>query len=270
MQPPFYCDYGSNILLGERVFFNFNCVVLDVCQVTIGDYTLFGPAVQIYTATHPMNAELRRKQEFGKPIEIGSDVWVGGGAIICPGVRIGSRSVIGAGSVVTRDIPDGVFAAGNPCRVIREIADNEDSPGRCETRSGNAPAFKWVMALGHGRHHTARTPRFGRADVRQKYRKQANGREESANAVDEVDAREIGQLAQHGRADPAHAERESEKQARDGSHLARQQILRIHQNRGERRSQHQSDNDAERACPKKVRVGQDQRKGQHAREWSPR
>ena len=123
MQPPFFCDYGSNILLGERVFFNFNCVVLDVCQVRIGDFTLFGPAVQIYTATHPMNAELRRKQEFAKPIEIGSDVWVGGGAIICPGVRIGSRSVIGAGSVVTRDIPEGVFAAGNPCRVIREITE---------------------------------------------------------------------------------------------------------------------------------------------------
>jgi maltose O-acetyltransferase len=123
MQPPFFCDYGSNILLGERVFFNFNCVVLDVCRVTIGDFTLFGPAVQIYTATHPMNAEERRKEEFGKPIEIGSDVWVGGGAIICPGVKIGSRTVIGAGSVVTRDIPGGVFAAGNPCRVIREITD---------------------------------------------------------------------------------------------------------------------------------------------------
>ncbi len=123
MQPPFFCDYGSNILLGERVFFNFNCVVLDVCQVRIGDYTQFGPAVQIYTATHPMNAELRRIQEFAKPIEIGSDVWVGGGAILCPGVRVGSRSVIGAGSVVTRDIPESVLAAGNPCRVIRAISD---------------------------------------------------------------------------------------------------------------------------------------------------
>jgi maltose O-acetyltransferase len=123
MQPPFYCDYGSNILLGERVFFNFNCVVLDVCVVKIGDFTLFGPAVQIYTATHPMNAELRRKQEFAKPIEIGSDVWVGGGAIICPGVKIGSKAVIGAGSVVTRDIPERVFAAGNPCRVIRELPE---------------------------------------------------------------------------------------------------------------------------------------------------
>ena len=89
----------------------------------IGSFTLFGPAVQIYTATHPMNAELRRREEFGKPIEIGSDVWVGGGAIILPGVRIGSRAVIGAGSVVTRDVPDGVFAAGNPCRVIREITE---------------------------------------------------------------------------------------------------------------------------------------------------
>jgi maltose O-acetyltransferase len=127
MQPPFYCDYGSNIELGDRVFFNFNCIVLDVCRVTIGDYTLFGPAVQILTPMHPLNAELRRKQEYGKPIEIGSDVWVGGGALILPGVRIGSRSVIGAGSVVTRDIPDGVFAAGNPCRVIRELADNEDA-----------------------------------------------------------------------------------------------------------------------------------------------
>jgi len=123
MEPPFFCDYGSNILLGERVFFNFNCVVLDVCRVTVGDFTLFGPVVQVYTATHPMNAELRRSQESGKPITIGSDVWVGGGAIICPGVTIGSRTVIGAGSVVTRDIPDGVLTAGNPCRVIRAITE---------------------------------------------------------------------------------------------------------------------------------------------------
>lgn len=121
MQPPFFCDYGANILLGERVFFNFNCVVLDVCQVKIGGFSLFGPAVQIYTATHPMQAELRRAQELGKPIEVGSDVWIGGGAILCPGVTIGSKTVIGAGSVVTKAIPGGVFAAGNPCRVIREI-----------------------------------------------------------------------------------------------------------------------------------------------------
>ena len=121
MQPPFYCDYGSNIHLGQRVFFNFNCVVLDVCPVRIGDFTLFGPSVQIYTATHPLDATLRRTQEYGKPVTIGSDVWVGGAAVICPGVTIGARSVIGAGSVVTRDIPEEVFAAGNPCRVIRGI-----------------------------------------------------------------------------------------------------------------------------------------------------
>jgi maltose O-acetyltransferase len=121
MQPPFFCDYGSNIHLGNRVFFNFNCVVLDVCEVRIGDFTLFAPAVQILTATHPLNAELRRTREFAKPITIGADVWVGGGVIICPGVTIGDRTVIGAGSVVTKDIPAGVVAVGNPCRVVREI-----------------------------------------------------------------------------------------------------------------------------------------------------
>jgi maltose O-acetyltransferase len=126
MQPPFFCDYGSNIELGERVFFNFNCVVLDVCPVKIGSFTLFGPGVQILTPMHPLDAQLRRKEEFGKPVQIGSDVWVGGAAIILPGVRIGSRTVIGAGSVVTRDVPEGVFAAGNPCRVIREITGKMD------------------------------------------------------------------------------------------------------------------------------------------------
>ena len=123
MQPPFYCDYGSNIHLGTRVFFNFNCVVLDVCEVRIGDYTLFGPGVQILTPLHPLNAAERRQREFGKRVEIGSDVWVGGGALILAGVHIGSKSVIGAGSVVTRDIPAGVFAAGNPCRVIKDVAE---------------------------------------------------------------------------------------------------------------------------------------------------
>jgi maltose O-acetyltransferase len=123
MQPPFFCDYGSNIHLGRKCYFNFNCIILDVCAVRIGDYAFFGPAVQIYTATHPMDHELRRTQEFGKPVTIGSDVWVGGGAIICPGVRIGSRSIIGAGSVVTRDIPDDTFAAGNPCCVIRKLTE---------------------------------------------------------------------------------------------------------------------------------------------------
>ena len=121
MQPPFFCDYGANITLGERVFFNFNCIVLDVCPVKIGDFTLFGPGVQILTPLHPTNAVQRRREEFGKAIEIGSDVWVGGGALILAGARIGPRSIIGAGSVVTREIPEGVFAAGNPCRVIRSL-----------------------------------------------------------------------------------------------------------------------------------------------------
>lgn len=125
MQPPFFCDYGSNIHLGQRVYFNFNCVVLDVCEVHIGDFTLFGPNVQIYTATHPMNAAARRHKESGKPIEIGADCWIGGSAVILPGVKIGARSVIGAGSVVTRDVPSGVMAVGNPCRVLREIRDDE-------------------------------------------------------------------------------------------------------------------------------------------------
>lgn len=122
IEPPFYCDYGTNITAGDKVFFNFNCVVLDVAAVTIGSYTLFGPNVQIYTATHPLEWKERSEGlEYGKPISIGSYVWVGGGAIICPGVTIGDRSVIGAGSVVTKDIPAGVFAAGNPCKVIRNL-----------------------------------------------------------------------------------------------------------------------------------------------------
>jgi len=125
MQPPFFCDYGDHIELGERVFFNYNCVVLDVCRVRIGDFTLFGPGVQILTATHPLDAELRRTRELGKPVDIGSDVWVGAGALILPGVRIGSRTVIGAGSVVTRDVPDGVLAVGNPCRVVRSVERGE-------------------------------------------------------------------------------------------------------------------------------------------------
>lgn len=124
IEPPFFCDYGANITLGDQVFFNFNCVVLDVAPVHIGSRVLFGPAVQIYAATHPLSAAARRSWlEAGKPVAIGDDVWVGGGAIICPGARIGARSVIGAGSVVTGDVPEGVFAAGNPCRVMREIGD---------------------------------------------------------------------------------------------------------------------------------------------------
>lgn len=119
---PFHCDYGSQIELGARVFFNFNCVVLDACRVRIGSHTLIGPAVQIYTSLHPLDAGLRRTREYARAVEIGSDVWIGGGALILPGVRIGDRAVIGAGSVVTRDVPPDALAAGNPCRVIRALA----------------------------------------------------------------------------------------------------------------------------------------------------
>lgn len=122
LQPPFYCDYGYNMHVGERVFFNFNCVVLDVAPVTIGSRTMFGPNVQIYTATHPLNYKERSSgREYAKPIAIGEDVWIGGSAVICPGVTIGDRTVIGAGSVVTKDIPADVFAAGNPCKIIKQI-----------------------------------------------------------------------------------------------------------------------------------------------------
>lgn len=122
LQPPFYCDYGYNMVIDEKVFFNFNCVVLDVTYVTIGSRTLFGPNVQIYTATHPLNYKERASGlEYAKPITIGEDVWVGGSVVICPGVTIGDRCVIGAGSVVTKDIPADTFAAGNPCKVIRTL-----------------------------------------------------------------------------------------------------------------------------------------------------
>lgn len=128
IEAPFFCDYGYNIKAGSRVFFNFNCVVLDVAQVIIGENTLIGPAVQIYTALHPMDAAERRTlQETAKPVTIGKDVWIGGAAVICPGVTIGDGAVIGAGSVVTKNIPAGMFAAGNPCRVIRPAVVS-DSP----------------------------------------------------------------------------------------------------------------------------------------------
>jgi len=122
LQPPFYCDYGTNIIVGNGVFFNFNCVVLDVAQVKIGHRTKMGPNVQLYTATHPIDYKERATGlELGKAITIGEDVWIGGGAIILPGVTVGDRTVIGSGSIVTKDIPSDVVAAGNPCKVIREL-----------------------------------------------------------------------------------------------------------------------------------------------------
>ena len=118
IRPPFHCDYGYNIRLGRGVFLNFSCVILDVCEVEIGDQTQIGPGVQILTADHPRDpAERAAGIEFGKPIVIGRNVWIGGGAIILPGVSIGDDAIIGAGSVVTRDVPEGVTAAGNPARM---------------------------------------------------------------------------------------------------------------------------------------------------------
>jgi maltose O-acetyltransferase len=123
IRPPFFCDYGYNITLGDNVFVNFNCVFLDVVPITIGDRVQMASAVQLLPADHPLHAVERASgREFGSPIAIEDDVWLGGGAIVCPGVTIGRGSVIGAGSVVTKDIRAGVVAVGNPCRVIRELA----------------------------------------------------------------------------------------------------------------------------------------------------
>lgn len=118
VRPPFFCDFGYNITLGDGVFLNFNCIILDIMPVTIGDRTQIGPAVQIYAADHPRDAATRAKGlEFGRPVTIGADVWIGGGAIIVPGVTVGDGAVIGAGSVVTRNVPAGATVVGNPARV---------------------------------------------------------------------------------------------------------------------------------------------------------
>ena len=120
--PPFYCDHGHGIRLGKHVFVNANCTFLDGAYITIGDYTLVGPNVQIYTPHHPMNhIERRSSKEYAYPVTIGDDCWIGGGAVICPGVRIGDRCIIGAGSVVTKDVPDDSLAVGNPAVVKRRI-----------------------------------------------------------------------------------------------------------------------------------------------------
>jgi maltose O-acetyltransferase len=117
IRPPFHCDYGYNISLGDGVFLNFNCVILDVVDVTIGDKTQIGPGVQILTADHPRDAQARETGlEFGRPIHVGRNVWIGGGALLMPGVTIGDNAVIGAGSVVTRDVPAGVTVVGNPAK----------------------------------------------------------------------------------------------------------------------------------------------------------
>ena len=126
IEPPFRCDYGSNISVGNNFYANFDCVILDVCKVEIGENVMFAPKVCIYTAGHPIDAEIRNSGlEFGKSVKIGNNVWIGGSAVINPGVTIGDNVVIGSGSVVTKDIPDNVIAVGNPCRVLREITEED-------------------------------------------------------------------------------------------------------------------------------------------------
>ena len=119
IEPPFFCDYGYNIYTGEKVFFNFNCVLLDVMPIRIGSNVLFGPNVQIYTAAHPLDAIERRKgPEFAESISIGDDCWIGGGVVISPGIKIGERVIVGAGAVVTKDLPPDTIALGNPARPV--------------------------------------------------------------------------------------------------------------------------------------------------------
>ena len=131
IQPPFYCDYGYNIHLGHGVFFNFNCVILDGARVAIGARTQFGPNVQIYAASHPLDAAARRSGlETALPISIGEDCWIGGSVVICPGVTIGDRCVIGAGSVVAKDVPDDTLAVGSPARPIRRLSPAVAGGGR--------------------------------------------------------------------------------------------------------------------------------------------
>ena len=122
IQSPFYCDYGFNIIAGDNLFLNFNCIILDCARVTFGDNVFLAPNVQLYTAYHPVIAAERIKgPEYAAPITIGNNVWLGGGVIVCPGVTIGDNTTIGAGSVVNKSIPANIVAAGNPCRVIREL-----------------------------------------------------------------------------------------------------------------------------------------------------
>lgn len=123
---PFHCDYGSHISVGDNFYANYNCVILDVAKVEIGDNVFFAPNVAVYAAGHPVHPIARNSlYEYGIPVKIGNNVWVGGNTVILPGVTIGDNTVIGAGSVVTRNIPSNVIAAGNPCQIIREITDDD-------------------------------------------------------------------------------------------------------------------------------------------------
>src|SRR5690606_19434091 len=129
IEPNFFCDYGSNIFLGEKFYANHNCIILDCAEVRIGNRVMFGPGVQIYATTHPLDpVERATGKEFSAAVTIGDDCWIGGGAIILAGVSIGKGSVIGAGSLVNKDIPEGVVAAGNPCRVIKSVNNLNANP----------------------------------------------------------------------------------------------------------------------------------------------
>lgn len=126
IDPDFYCDYGYNIVIGDNFYANHNCVILDCAEVTFGDNVFIGPNCGFYTAGHPIDAETRNSgQEFAHPIKVGNNVWIGGNVCVMPGVSIGDNTVIGAGSVVTKDIPAGVVAVGNPCKVLRKITEKD-------------------------------------------------------------------------------------------------------------------------------------------------
>lgn len=126
MNKPFYCDYGVNIEVGDNFYVNFDCIILDVNKVTIGNNVMFAPRVSIYTAGHPIDKDVRNESlEFGTEVKIGNDVWIGGNVVINPGVTIGDNVVIGSGAVVTKDIPSNVIAVGNPAKVLREINEND-------------------------------------------------------------------------------------------------------------------------------------------------
>ncbi len=146
--PPFFCDYGSHIEVGKNFFANYNCTIIDVAKVKIGDCCLLGPNVAIYTAGHPIHPETRNSgYEYGKEVTIGNNVWIGGNTVVCPGVHIGNNVVIGAGSVVTKDIPDWCVAAGNPCRVLRSITE-EDKKKLFKNEEMDPQAWEEIQSLG--------------------------------------------------------------------------------------------------------------------------
>lgn len=147
VNPPFYCDYGSHIEVGKNFFANYNCTIIDVAKVKIGDNCQFAPNVSIYTAGHPLHPVSRNSlYEYGISVTVGDNVWIGGNTVIMPGVRIGSNTVIGAGSVVTKDIPDWVVAAGNPCRVIRQITE-ADKQYYYKDRKFDPEAWEYIENL---------------------------------------------------------------------------------------------------------------------------